>query len=105
MMSGNIWLATFRALDETHSMKLSGQAAENQASRLATARYDSASADAGGSNNSSRTASPFSLTTILQIPVGYEDEHGFHRGEPRVQEIPSFFEPENSTPSTSTYQF
>ena len=65
-----------------------GKASENHASPLATARYDAReSAGVSDSASASQTASRFGLASILQVPVGYEDETGFHCGEPQVQKI------------------
>jgi hypothetical protein len=58
-------------------MIIGRQASEKRASRLATARFDreSAAPDA---------ASWLAMT--LQIPVGFEDEAGFHCGVQQTQE-------------------
>jgi hypothetical protein len=84
-------------------MKLGGQASENSASRLATARYDCESAGQSGSEELARRGHTTRLATILEIPVGYQDETGFHCGEPRLDENHLFFEQKINI--TSTYQF
>jgi hypothetical protein len=86
-------------------MNLDAQALNEGASRLATARYDreSANQDAGGT---ARAGHPLRLAMIFKIPVGYQDEAGFHQGEPRVQKTAPWFEPEaENTERTNTYQF
>jgi hypothetical protein len=72
---------------DTALMKLSGHEWETSASRMATARYDC--------EPISRSSSGGSLTMILRIPLGYEDEAGFHCGEPQVNATAPAHESEN----------
>jgi len=74
-----------------------GKASKAPASRLATARYDDRGPDGKGvSGKSGRIASVFGLATVLQVPVGYEDETGFHCGEPQQEDIGPIIEPEQN---------
>jgi hypothetical protein len=67
-------------------MSLSRKALAHFAGRLATARYDrGGSSGESGAGSLNRPAKAFSLATILQVPVGYEDELGFHCGQPQVE--------------------
>jgi hypothetical protein len=65
------------------------------ASRMATARYDYESVGQGSSVER--------LAMILRIPLGYQDDAGFHCGEPQIMESEPVFEPESSR--NETYQF
>ena len=79
-----------------------GKASENHASPLATARYDAReSAGVSDSASASQTASRFGLASILQVPVGYEDETGFHCGEPQFEDTAPVIDPEQFSSSTS----
>jgi hypothetical protein len=84
-------------------MSLDGQALDGSASRLATARYDRGSAGGNGSENLASVARRFRLAMIFKIPVGYEDEKGFHRGAPRLHQTVTLFGPEKI--ENDTYQF
>jgi hypothetical protein len=84
-------------------MNLSGQAIKSGASQMATARYDCGSARPAAPRRLARSGHPLRLAMILQIPIGYEDETGFHRGEPRVQQTPPVFESEEL--NKDTYKF
>ena len=56
------------------------------ASQLTTAGYDHR--ESAGQNrveSLDRPAKMFSLATILQVPVGYQDDLGFHCGQPQVE--------------------
>jgi hypothetical protein len=83
--SANIRLAASDSLHDNGHMSLYGQALEGSASRLATARYAGGSASGNGSENLIHIARQFRLAMIFKIPVGYQDEKGFHRGAPRIQ--------------------
>ena len=67
-------------------MKTGCQVSDKDANRLATARADrepEAQADSGWLH---RAASQLPCVIKMEVPVGYEDEDGFHCGEPEVQE-------------------
>jgi hypothetical protein len=81
----------------------SGPASNQQAGGLAKARFDSESSAQDVSENLTRTSSSFSLATILDIPVGYEDDTGFYCGEPQAEGDQLFFEHDINT--TRIYQF
>lgn len=66
-------------------MSLGRQASESKQSPLARARYDREPVEGEAAETQSRTGGPFSLATIWQIPVGYQDETGFHCGKPQVE--------------------
>jgi len=67
-------------------MSLGRKALAHLASRLATARSDQReSAGESGIESLDRPAKMFGLATLLQVPVGYEDELGFHCGQPQVE--------------------
>jgi len=70
-------------------MSLGRQASEIGECRLTTVRVDRKSTTGTGAETRGRMTGPFRLATILQIPVGYQDESGFHRGEPRDLEAES----------------
>jgi hypothetical protein len=89
-------LATFGDLFNNPSMSSGCQTPENSASRLATARADRGSAVQNNSGRLDQPVGQFRLATLFQIPVGYEDEAGFHCGEPRVQETLPAVPPENN---------
>jgi len=74
-------------------MHVGGQDVKKGEGRMATARADRESQAESMSDWLSRTASQLRLGRILRVPVGYEDEAGFHCGEPRVEEILSDSEP------------
>jgi hypothetical protein len=79
-------------------MSLGRKALAHLASRLATARCDQReSADASSGESPNRPAKRFGLATLLQVPVGYEDELGFHCGQPQVETaVPGWvMEPDN----------
>jgi len=84
-------------------MILSRKASESTTSQLATARYDRRSAAESGSENPGQTASVFSWAALLQVPVGYEDDTGFHCGEPQVPELP--LDTGSGSTSSMTYIF
>ncbi len=74
-----------------------GKALETSAKRLATARYDGReSAGKSVSEGLSRIASAIKVAAILRVPVGYEDELGFHCGQPQAQETGPVIGPENA---------
>jgi hypothetical protein len=50
---------------------------------------DRKSASGEAAETLGQTTGSFRLAMILQIPVGYQDESGFHRGEPRGTETGS----------------
>lgn len=85
-MSGKIRLADIQVLLHSLPMSLGCQVSEERSSRLATARSDRESAVRNGSDSLNQAARQFRLAMIFQIPVGYEDDTGFHRGVQRVQE-------------------
>jgi len=66
-------------------MNMNGQIAEQGACQMATARLDR-SATEGSSRRRIWPAVPSRIAMLLRIPVGYQDETGFHCGEERVQE-------------------
>jgi hypothetical protein len=67
-------------------MSLGRKALAHLASRLATARSDHReSAGESSVESPNRPAKMFGLATILQVPVGYEDELGFHCGQPQAK--------------------
>jgi len=92
--SDKIWLEGFPDLADDEHMNVSYQASDTNTSPLATARYDRESKERRLSDGLRQKGHPLRLAMILQIPVGYEDETGFHNGEPRVQANLSVFEPE-----------
>jgi hypothetical protein len=57
------------------------------ANPLATARLDRESAGQGDSGSPEQAKLQYRLATILQVPVGYEDDTGFHCGQPQIEEI------------------
>jgi hypothetical protein len=63
-------------------MNIGCQISEESASRLATARLDRAPAAYDDADWLDRAATQFRLAMTLQIPVGFEDEAGFHYGVP-----------------------
>jgi hypothetical protein len=63
------------------------KARKKSANQLATARFDRQSAAQGDADSPAQATTQFRLSAILQVPVGYEDETGFHCGQPQVQEI------------------
>ena len=85
--NGKLWLADSASLGNSFNMSF-GKALKSSASPLATARYDDReTAGKRVSESLSRFASAIKLAAILRVPVGYEDETGFHCGEPQVQKI------------------
>jgi hypothetical protein len=84
-------------------MSLGREAAETNLSRLATARYDRKAAEGTKSENHGQSASAFGLASLLRVPVGYEDETGFHCGEPQNPEIP--FDNGSDSIRTNIYRF
>jgi len=90
-----IWLAESKRMRNSLLMSF-GKARKDPASRLATARYDPRDTTrSGGSESLGPIASVFALAKVLRVPVGYEDETGFHCGEPQVEDIGPLMEPEN----------
>jgi hypothetical protein len=85
-ISGNIWLEHFCHLPDSWSMNVGGEDANENAGRMATARADQSSTSEAKSDWLSRTTGTLRLGTILQVPVGYEDEAGFHCGEPQMEQ-------------------
>ena len=84
-----IRLARRKRLSHSLIMSLGRKALEKIASRLATARYDNReSTEESRSESLNRPAKAFSLAAILQVPVGYQDELGFHCGQPQVGATP-----------------
>jgi hypothetical protein len=63
-------------------MSLGRQASESAENRLTTVRVDRTSVLGEAAETPERMTGSFRLATILQIPVGYQDESGFHCGEP-----------------------
>jgi len=85
-------------------MSVGGKTMEKDARPLATARVDREStAGDGNSRIFSRTGISSDWTTIWRIPVGYQDETGFHCGEPPLKEIARVADIEASR--TSSYNF
>jgi len=103
-ISSNIWLEDFALTADSKRMNVSGQA-DASASRVATARFDRESTNGTGSVSWFRSSKAFRLTTIFKIPVGYEDETGFHKGEPSFQANSLVFQPEIGSTSTGTSQY
>jgi hypothetical protein len=64
-------------------MSLGRQASRPNTSRQATARYDREPVVGNGLESHGAAASGFSWAALLEIPLGYEDETGFHCGEPQ----------------------
>jgi len=64
------------------------QASETNTSPLARARYDREPAKENGSETHGQAAGGFSWAALLQVPLGYEDDTGFHCGEPQVPPVP-----------------
>ena len=59
-------------------MKLGRKDSNERVSKLATARYQ------GDPSRAERVGLALHLAGMMQVPVGYEDETGFHCGEPQV---------------------
>ena len=78
-------------------MKLGRKDSTEGVSKPAAARYDSES------DAASRNGLRFHLAGFWQVPVGYEDETGFHCGEPQVIASQAVFEQQANV--TSTQQF
>ena len=77
-------------------MSIGFQVLKKCTNQLATARYDRESAVQGDSHLPGQNSIQSCLDTILEVPVGYEDELGFHCGQPQAQEIHQpVSEPEN----------
>jgi hypothetical protein len=95
---GKIWLAESASLGNSLNMSF-GKASETSASRLATARYDDRESAGGGASEAlSRIASALKLARVLRVPVGYEDETGFHCGAPQLGETSPVLGPEKAGP-------
>lgn len=68
-------------------MSLGRKASGEGASRLARARYDDRESTEGKESEArDRNARQSKLATIWQVPVGYQDETGFHCGTTPVDE-------------------
>jgi hypothetical protein len=92
---GKEWLAGSDWLGNSRSVNKHCQAAEEHASQLATARLDRQSAASDSADRRDRSAVQSRIAMMLRIPVGYQDETGFHCGVELVQEAHLVSEPEN----------
>jgi hypothetical protein len=81
-------------------MSFNTQAIEDTASPLTTARYEPAG---DSSDDLMRAARQFRLAMIFKVPVGYQDESGFHLGVKRAQLTAPAPQPEYA--EENTYQF
>jgi hypothetical protein len=81
------WLASSRTLLHSDHMSLGRQASRPNQSKLATGRYDRESKAGSGLESHGAAASGFSWAALLEIPLGYEDDMGFHCGEPQGKMI------------------
>lgn len=70
-------------------MNIGCQTTGGNVSCVATARFDREAAAKNSSDWLDRAAARFRLAMTLQIPVGYEDEEGFHCGMHHAEEKPS----------------
>jgi hypothetical protein len=83
-------------------MSIGCQVSEKYANRLATARMDRAAEVQASADWLDRLAMQFRLAMTSRIPMGFEDEAGFHFGaEPA--EAPRRQAPEAKTISTNSY--
>lgn len=84
-------------------MNINVQVAENTASRLPTEGYSRESGGGVTLASLKCMARRFRRAVTLQVPVGYEDKTGFHRGELHTKHRPAITELESN--KTKTYQF
>jgi hypothetical protein len=84
-------------------MNLSVQVMGESAGRMATTRHNREAARQGGFDRPDRRGQSLRLGMIFKIPVGYQDETGFHRGEPRMEKSLPVLDPEKN--ETNAYQF
>jgi hypothetical protein len=67
-------------------MNIGCRISEKRAARLAKTRDDREPSVQDDADWLDRIAVQFRLARILQVPVGFEDETGFHPGVPWIQE-------------------
>ena len=87
-------------------MSLARKALDGLTSRLASAQGDEReSAGELGSFSLGRVAERLGLTTWWQVPVGYQDERGFHPGPPPMVDLASerIREREESEPNLTSF--
>jgi hypothetical protein len=92
--SDQIWLAAIVSLRDSLPVNFNGQLSDRSTSWLTTAQYSGESTDQFGSGDLSRTNYLSRLAEFFVIPVGYQDESGFHHGEQQVEKTVPTFEPE-----------
>ena len=80
-------------------MILGSKTSEKSATRSATARFDHESARGNEGSWLDRATAQLREAFAWHIPAGYQDETGFHCGDPRVMES------NNDTASDSQYPF
>jgi hypothetical protein len=84
-------------------MSLSGKVFAHMTSELVSARYDHGeSAGQIGVKRLDRLAKMFTLASLFLVPVGYQDELGFHYGQPQVKSaVPGSVTDQNNLRSNS----